>query len=166
MVSIILSCYNSFSTIFNEIYPLSFLARRWNTTMICGLKKYRSYDATKVLSTFKGGMMKTDPEDNSSFARLNQRLSALSLQPHEVGGNGDCFFKSISHEIIISDDIDKPDVGPPPDNPFENIVYDKSTEMSSFLPVGEQQQQELDAILGISSQVMNQCLGLVLRNSH
>ena len=29
------------------------------------------------------------------------------------------------------------DVGPPTDNPSEDTVYDESTEMSSFLPVGE-----------------------------
>ena len=45
---------------------------------------------------------------------------------------------------IISDE--NPDVGPPTDNPSEDIVYnDANTEMSSFLPVGEQQQQEIEA---------------------
>ena len=38
-----------------------------------------------------------------------------------------------------------PDVGPT-DNQSERIVYNNSTEMSSFLPVGEQQQQEIDAV--------------------
>lgn len=31
-------------------------------------------------------------------------------------------------------------------HPSEDQVYDVSTEMSSFLPLGEQQQQELDAV--------------------
>ncbi|CAB4016553.1 Hypothetical predicted protein [Paramuricea clavata] len=36
--------------------------------------------------------------------------------------------------------------GPPTDNPSEDIIYNDSTEMSSFLPVGEQQQQEIEAV--------------------
>ncbi|CAB3977795.1 ATP-dependent DNA helicase PIF1 [Paramuricea clavata] len=47
---------------------------------------------------------------------------------------------------IVSDDNCSPDVGPPTDNPSEDIVYNDSTEMSSFLPVGEQQQQEIEAV--------------------
>ncbi|CAB3993337.1 Hypothetical predicted protein [Paramuricea clavata] len=46
---------------------------------------------------------------------------------------------------IVSDDNCSPDVGPT-DNPSEDIVYNDSTEMSSFLPVGEQQQQEIEAV--------------------
>ena len=37
-------------------------------------------------------------------------------------------------------------VGPPTDNPSGDMVYNETTDMSSFFPVGEQQQQELDAI--------------------
>ena len=47
---------------------------------------------------------------------------------------------------IVSDDNGSPDVGPPTDNPSEDIVYNDSTEMSSFLPVGEEQQQEIEAV--------------------
>ncbi|CAB4020009.1 Hypothetical predicted protein [Paramuricea clavata] len=47
---------------------------------------------------------------------------------------------------IVSDDNCFPDVGPPTDNPSEDIVYNDSAEMSSFLPVGEQQQQEIEAV--------------------
>ena len=47
---------------------------------------------------------------------------------------------------IISDIETCTDVGPPTDNPSEDVVYNNSTEMSSFLPVGEQQQQELEAV--------------------
>ncbi|CAB3994683.1 ATP-dependent DNA helicase PIF1, partial [Paramuricea clavata] len=47
---------------------------------------------------------------------------------------------------IVSDDNCSPDVGPPTDNPSEDIVYNDSTEMCSFLPVGEQQQQEIEAV--------------------
>jgi DNA replication protein DnaC len=47
---------------------------------------------------------------------------------------------------IVTDESRSPDAGPPTDNPSEDIVYNDSTEMSSFLPVGEQQQQEIEAV--------------------
>ena len=47
---------------------------------------------------------------------------------------------------IVSDDNCSPDAGPPTGYPSEDIVYNDSTEMSSFLPVGEQQQQEIEAV--------------------
>ena len=47
---------------------------------------------------------------------------------------------------IMSPDHCSTDVGPPTANPSEDIVYNNSTEMSSFLPVGEQQQQEIEAV--------------------
>ena len=43
-------------------------------------------------------------------------------------------------------DNNEPDLSPPTDNPSEDQVYNESTEMSSFLPVGEQQEQEIDAV--------------------
>ena len=46
----------------------------------------------------------------------------------------------------ICDETVEIDVGPPTDTPSEDQVYDVSTEMSSFLPLGKQQQQELDAV--------------------
>ena len=48
-------------------------------------------------------------------------------------------------EDIISGDSEQ-DLGPPTDNPSEGTVYNESTDMSSFLPVGEQQEQELNAV--------------------
>ena len=47
---------------------------------------------------------------------------------------------------IVCDDNCSSDLGPPTDSPSEDIVYNDSTEMSSFLPVGEQQQQEVEAV--------------------
>ncbi len=49
-------------------------------------------------------------------------------------------------DIVSDDDYKSPDVGPPTDNPSEDIVYNDSSEMSSFLPVGEHQQQEIQAV--------------------
>ena len=44
---------------------------------------------------------------------------------------------------ILSDEIPHPDQGPLNE---EDVVYNKSTEMSSFLPVGRHQKQEVEAI--------------------
>ncbi|XP_028394509.1 uncharacterized protein LOC114518706 [Dendronephthya gigantea] len=51
-----------------------------------------------------------------------------------------------TNDDIVSDNDSFPDMGPPTDNPSEDIIYNESTEMSSFLPVGEQQQQEIEAV--------------------
>ena len=48
-------------------------------------------------------------------------------------------------DIVLEDDAPAA-AGPPTDNPSEDVVYNNSTEMSSFLPVGEQQQQEIEAV--------------------
>ncbi|CAB3989798.1 Hypothetical predicted protein [Paramuricea clavata] len=47
---------------------------------------------------------------------------------------------------IVAVDNCSPDVGPLTDNPSEDIVYDDSTEMNIFLPVGVQQQQDIEAL--------------------
>jgi hypothetical protein len=50
---------------------------------------------------------------------------------------------------VTDNDIVSDDVAPSTDNTSENIVYNHSTEMSSFLPVSEQQQQEIEAVRNI-----------------
>lgn len=35
----------------------------------------------------------------ASVSRLTVRLAAIGLRPFDVGGQGDCFFKSVSHQI-------------------------------------------------------------------
>ena len=39
------------------------------------------------------------------------------------------------------------DLGPPTENTSEEIVHNNSTDMNSFLPVGEQQEQEMEAVI-------------------
>jgi hypothetical protein len=51
-----------------------------------------------------------------------------------------------TNDDIVSDANFSPDMGPPTDNPSEDVVYNNATEMCSFLPVGEQEQQEIEAI--------------------
>ena len=73
---------------------------------------YRSISQTKLVvrhrdisdngSTLKGGML----SKNSSFkSALNDRFARLSLMPCDVGGNGDCFFKSVSHQLYKTADL-------------------------------------------------------------
>ena len=47
---------------------------------------------------------------------------------------------------VLSDELANIDLGPPSSENEEDIVYNKSTEMSSFFPVGPQQEQEVHAI--------------------
>ena len=51
-----------------------------------------------------------------------------------------------SEKDILSDETQEPGLGPPCYNPYEDIVYNDSNDMSSFLPVGKQQAQELDIV--------------------
>ena len=53
---------------------------------------------------------------------------------------------TVETDEIVSDDDSSSDVGLPTENPSEDVVYNNTTEMSSFLPVGEQQQQELEDV--------------------
>ena len=47
---------------------------------------------------------------------------------------------------IMSNEITSSDLGYTTDNDEEDTVYNQTSEMSSFMPVNEQQQQELEAI--------------------
>ena len=49
---------------------------------------------------------------------------------------------------VLSDELANIDRGPVSSENEEDIVYNKLTEMSSFLPVGPQQEQEVQAIKG------------------
>ena len=51
-----------------------------------------------------------------------------------------------SDNDIVSEEIASPDLGPSTDSDEDDKVYNESSERSSFIPVNEQKQQELDAI--------------------
>lgn len=53
---------------------------------------------------------------------------------------------TVETDETIDSDNNEPDLGPPTDNRSEDTVYNESTDMSSFLPVGQQQEQEIDAV--------------------
>ena len=79
--------------------------------------------------------------NNPCYSDLLINVDALNSLP--VNGVPPDLMTVETDDDIISDD--NPDLGPPTDNPSEDIVYNDTTEMSSFLPVGEQQQQEIEA---------------------
>ena len=82
--------------------------------------------------------------NNPHYAELEINVHALNSLPAN-GVPSDLITVETEHEIVSSDNATA-DLGPPTQNPSEDIVYNNSTEMSSFLPVGEQQEQEIEAV--------------------
>ena len=83
-------------------------------------------------------------QNNPHYSELQINEHALnSLPENGVPSN---LMTVETEDDIVSDDNSSPDLGPPTDNPSEDIVYNDLTDMSSFLPVGEQQQQEIEAV--------------------
>ena len=80
--------------------------------------------------------------NNPHYSELIINEDALNSLP-ENGVPQDLMTVETDDDIVSDDDYKSPDVGPPTDNPSEDIVYNDSSEMSSFLPVGEHQQQEI-----------------------
>ena len=81
--------------------------------------------------------------NNLHYAELEINEIALNSLP-ENGVPADLMTVETESEIT-SDDV-TPDLDPPTDNPSEDRVYNDSTDMSSFLPVGEQQEREIEAV--------------------
>ena len=82
--------------------------------------------------------------NNPHYSEITINEDALNSLP-ENGVAPDLMTVERDNDIV-SDDNCSADVSPPTDNQSENIVYNDSTEMSSFLPVGEQQQKEIEAV--------------------
>ena len=51
------------------------------------------------ISSLKGGMPPENVSGTLPWTSLIERLSCISLMPYDVGGSGDCFFKSVSHQL-------------------------------------------------------------------
>ncbi len=92
--------------------------------------------------------------NNSHYSEITINEDALNSLP-ENGVAPDLITVETDNDIV-SDDNCSLDVGPPTDNPSQDIVHNDSTEMSSFLHVGEQQQQEMEEISFLK---MSQCNG-------
>ena len=85
-------------------------------------------------------------ENNLHYAGVDMNLEALNSLPEN------CVPADIltpdTDVTVFSDENVKPhsSSGPCSLNPDEGVVYNSSSKMSSFLPVGEQKQQEMEAI--------------------
>ena len=81
--------------------------------------------------------------NNPHYSELSINEDALNSLPE----NGVPRLMTVeTDDDMVPDGNCSADVCPPTDNPSEDIVYNDSTEMSSFLLVGEQQQQEIEAV--------------------
>ena len=75
----------------------------------------------------------------------NVEIDSQALNELHVNGSPTNLLTVETNDDVTRQTVEN-DVGPPTDNSSEDTVYNNSTEMSSFLPVGEEHQQELDAV--------------------
>lgn len=83
-------------------------------------------------------------ENNPLYAELEINMKSLNSLP-ENGIPSDLLTVETDDQIVSDENV-QPDPGPATYNPADDTVYNESTEMSSFLPVGEHQQQEIEAV--------------------
>ena len=50
-------------------------------------------------------MLSKNSSCKSAWACLDDRFARLSLVPYDVGGNSDCFFKPVSHQLYKTADL-------------------------------------------------------------
>ena len=99
--------------------------------------------------------------NNPHYSELTMNEDALNLLPEN--GVPSELMTVETDDDIVSDDNCSADVGPT-DNPSEDVVYNDSTEMSSFyLLVNNNRKLKL---LEISSLKMSQCHGHPLKMNH
>ena len=65
----------------------------------------RHRDISDNGSTLKGGMLSKNSSCKSAWACLNDVFARLSLVRYDIGGNGDCFLKSVSHQLYKTADL-------------------------------------------------------------
>jgi len=59
-----------------------------------------------ITSTLKGGVFPDESvRGNLPWDHLSDTLENISLMPHDVGGSGDCFFKSVSDRLYGTCDL-------------------------------------------------------------
>ena len=66
-------------------------------------------------------------------------MNVQALESLPVNGMSSDFL-TVGTGDEVTDVVVEPDVGPLTDNPFEDVSYDESAEISNFLPVGKQQE--------------------------
>ena len=103
-------------------------------------------------------------QNNPHYKHVEINTQALNELP--VNGTPTNLLTVETNDDDITHKTVENDVGPPTDNSSEDTVYNNLTEMSSFLPVGEEDQQELAAVRNSYLLLKNQCLGPQLKISH
>ncbi|XP_020896155.1 uncharacterized protein LOC110235051 [Exaiptasia diaphana] len=80
-------------------------------------------------------------QNNPHYSDVQIDQEALNALP-----DNDVPYDLLTVQTDETSDNNEPDLGPPTDNHSEDRVYNESTDMSSFLPIGEEQEQEIDAV--------------------
>ncbi len=102
-------------------------------------------------NTFKDVTVRREKVHNALVWLINNNPHYLELTINEDALDS-LPVNGVPQDLMTDNDIVPDDVAPSTDNTSEDIVYNHSTEMSSFLPVGEQQQQEIEAVRNNLSQ--------------
>ena len=69
------------------------------TNVFLSAKKSEFYQFSATTSTLKGVLPNENVDGNLPWSTLTDRFAQISLVPHDVGVSGDCFFKSVSHQL-------------------------------------------------------------------
>ena len=83
-------------------------------------------------------------QNNPHYKNVEINTQALNELP--VNGTPTNLLTVEANDDDVTHKTVENDVGPPTDNSSEDTVYNNLTEMSSFLPVGEEHKQELAAV--------------------
>ena len=99
--------YASFMMVYKckSRYPIGCNYRNVYSSITETKSAVRHCDISDNGSTLRGSMLSKNSSCKSAWACLNDRFTRLSLVAYDVGGNGDCFFKSVSHQLYKTADF-------------------------------------------------------------
>ena len=99
--------YASFMMVYKckSRYPIGCNYRNVYSSITETKSAVRHCDISDNGSTLRGSMLSKNSSCKSAWACLNDRFTRLSLVAYDVGGNGDCFFKSVSHQLYKTADL-------------------------------------------------------------
>ena len=86
-------------------YPIGCSYRNVYSSITEPKSVVRHCDISDNGSTLRGGMLSKTSSCKSAWACLNDRFARLSLVAYDVSGNGDCLFKSVSHQLYKTADL-------------------------------------------------------------
>ena len=86
-------------------YPIGCSYKNVYSSITATKSVVRHCDISDNGSTLRGGMLSKSSSCKSAWASINDRFARLSLVAYDVGGNGDCFFKSVSDQLYETADL-------------------------------------------------------------